>query len=363
MTKSGKYIILTLLLTFSCAGNSKKEIQIETNEEEGLEIEMPEEKRETKTLADFRILKYVCFARRDYGLDAKTSPEVTAPKAFDFYFGDSIAVVGDTGDWLEVLDIPWNRMIDKPADTMSVRVGYIRKDELGDIEYLKLPFEDLIVYYTSDDYETTKSLTNTDILQLEEITRETFYEKKKTILIDFQKENADAVKSDHLLKIVCGDTCLIFEDVDPKESLEGMREYTYLGMWEELGIHAVFKSGFEHLQSYLFDRDTGELLSISNYFPVVSPDGRYIIDIWGNPYDEEAEFVLKKRNETGKIEDLHAFYFTKWVPALANYGSFDDYFFGGDSCLYIRIISAKLAGTGINENEMIWQYIRICFNF
>jgi len=362
MINSGEYIILMLLLTLSCVNNSKKNIQTENKTDACIETQ--EEKREARTLGDFRILKYVCFANKnDSPLKAKTAPDETASHAFEFYFGDSIAVVSDANDWLEVLDIPWNRMVDKPGDTTSVLVGYIHKNELGDTEDLKLSFENLVTYYTSDDYETTKSLTNMDILQLKEINRETFYEKKKTIRIDFQKENPDVVKSDNLLKIVCGDTCLIFEDVDPKESLEGMREYTYLGMWRELGIHAVFKAGFEHLESYLFDQNTGELLSISTDFPVVSPDGRYIVDIWGNPYDEQAEFILKKRNETGKIENLYSCYFPRWVPALANYGSFEDYFFGEDGCLYIRIISSELAGTGINKNEMVWQYIRICLNF
>lgn len=362
MIKSGKYILLTLVLTLSCEGYSKKNIQTENTADESIQVF--EEKRETKILGDFRILKYICLANKDFSrLDAKTAPDETAPKAFDFYFGDSIAVVGDTGDWFEVLDIPWNRMIEIPDDTTSVRVGYICKDKLGNIEDLKLPFEDLITYYTLDDYETIKFLTNEDTLQLEEITREVFYEKKNTIRIDFQKENTGAVKSDKLLKIVCNDTSLTFNDVDPAESLEGMREYTYLGLWKELDIRAVFKSGFEHLDSYLFDKNTGELLSVSSYFPVVSPDGQYIVDIWGNPYEEQAEFILKKRNEAGKIEDLYICHFPKWVPALANYGSFEDYFFGGDGCLYLRIISSGLAGSGINQNEMVWQYIRICLNF
>lgn len=368
--KIGTLLYTSFLLFFlaSCGKGSSTSVQSPVEQAEQVESSLQKESKVDSTkLGAYKILEYVCLAKEE--TDARKSfalPDEESAVIESFYQGDSVAVISSDGEWLQVLDIPWNRMGERPDDDYGVKVGFIKKENLGDINDLKVSLEDLLTisYWSGGDIQT-RVLTESDTLQLEEISKEEFYKNKKTVKIPFEFNDTimGGVSKQHgMLTIPCRDKTIKLKDVSYEESIESAAEYTYLGKWEALNLHGVHKSGNEHLEAYLFDSGTGSKVADLTHFPVVSPDGQYIVDIWGNPYEETSEFILCKRSQSGEIKILSSFYFPKWVPARANYGSFEDYYFGGDGALYIRTVKSNFAGQFIGDNQAIWQYVRIRLN-
>lgn len=369
------YILFASVLFFSCGKEKTASVlapsiieeEANINEDEDKAFEIVQQNFDSTQLGAYTILEYVLFTKTS--TDSRkvyTLPDETSPMAFDLYQGDSIAVIASEGGWIKILDIPWNRMVERPALDYQVKVGYAKREQLGDINDLKLPFEDLLTisYWSGGDVQT-RVLTESDTLQVEEISKEEFLKNKKTVKIPFEFNDTimgGVSKQNGVLTICCRDKNIKLKDVSYEESFEGVAEYTYLGKWDALNLHGVHKSGYEHLESYLYDADTGKKVLTSTTFFVVSPDGKYIVDMWGNPYESGTEFALNKRDSSGKIGLVSSWFFSKWVPALSYHGSLDDYYFGGDGALYVRVISSGLAGTFMNENQGVWQYVRIRLN-
>jgi len=293
----------------------------------------------------------------------RQAPSLSAKFMEKAGYGVSYEMVEDLGDWVAVWSkerYPYSEVYEgKEQLVIAKRKVYLPKSAIGKSEDLKLHDGDIsiasFVQVGEGDpkyYESGHDLK--DYLSFELVSKQEYLLKKK--------QRADLVVRDTLAhpkqgrKLILSTTSqkqVVFED-SPVNAEESRAEYEYIGHIPLLHQYIVQGSYYESADYTLVDMYSGERTISMIDFPYVSPDGRYILALYTNPY-ESSEDIELYRIVGEKIDRMISISFPHWMAG----NDVDDMFFGRDGYLYFPVFYNMVYWTEQGELSKPKQFMRM----
>ena len=306
------------------------------------------------------VLKQVYVTAKD-GAIARQLPSGAAKKIKDYRIGTKLDVIEDNQQWYGIRDSIF-RQYDEDydgQDRMQIEVVrwekvYIKKDQTGSLDSIVLMPKDLnIVSHLSvgkkdESFETGKALN--DYLKIELIDKALF-EKKRPLAVDYLSHKNAIKKQDGVISIQLVKDSLKLVDIDSDDDGE---TYRYIGQIDALDQHLVEVLRWESQNYQMFDQVEGFLTQEFSAYPYLSPNKRYIISAYANPYEGHTDLGLYKVKGREIIPVMSAG-FKNWMPITDP----ADIFWARDGYLYLAVThsaSAMQIGGRVNAQT---QYIRI----
>ena len=132
---------------------------------------------------------------------------------------------------------------------------------------------------------------------------------------------------------------ITYKDTLPKTDETGIKEYQYIGQFEDIGFYVVSGSFWEHNECYLIDRRTGRQTTIWNT-PTISPNDKYIANL-SMAYGLEGvpngiQIWSINRNSDNQVEPISISKYLEidqliWVP--------EQFVWENDDSLILKIVS------------------------
>ena len=172
-------------------------------------------------------------------------------------------------------------------------------------------------FYTGKDYKF-REYTECDPFPVDtlldiSITTEAYYSSLKESQISYiVVDTANHYKKDSKLILPVGETHIEFADVEiDNDSLE---RFYYMGQIPFLNSYLMLLVGWEYFDYFLIDKTTGERSEfVFDDYPFVSPNKKYVVCIYANPYSTSAEMQVFKI-AVNKLDYLYKFDFVNWMP-------------------------------------------------
>lgn len=306
------------------------------------------------------VLKQVYVTAKD-GAIARQLPSGAAKKIKDYRIGTKLDVIEDNQQWYGIRDSIF-RQYDEDydgQDRMQIEVVrwekvYIKKDQTGSLDSIALTPKDLnVVSHLSvgkkdESFETGKALN--DYLKIELIDKAVF-EKKRPLAVDFLSHKNAIKKRNGVISIQLAKDSVNLVDIDSDDDGE---TYRYIGQIDALDQHLVEVLRWESQNYQMFDQVEGFLTQEFSAYPYLSPNKRYIISAYANPYEGHTDLGLYKVKGREIIPVMSAG-FQNWMPTMES----ADIFWASDGYLYLAVThSAAYWKEDGNLNDRS-QYIRI----
>lgn len=235
-----------------------------------------------------------------------------------------------------------NPSIKKPsAHATPVPVKLLDTNELNRITHLSVGKKDQL-------FPAGKVLN--DYLKIELIDK-AFFEKKRPLAVDYLSHKNAIKKQDSVISIQLVKDSLKLVDIDSDDDGE---TYRYIGQIDALDQHLVEVLRWESQNYQMFDQVEGFLTQEFSAYPYLSPNKRYIISAYANPYEGHTDLGLYKVKGREIIPVMSAG-FKNWMPITDP----ADIFWARDGYLYVAVThsaSAMQIGGRVNAQT---QYIRI----
>jgi len=230
---------------------------------------------------------------------------------------------------------------------------YIARKATGPISQVYLIQSDLniITYLTknhkTDFFEKGKPLNND--LKIELIDQKLFDSKKNTSVSFLTADTTEIKKTNGIIELKCINKTKKF--IDKPDAEEDRAEYKYVGQIDFLNKYVMAGSYYESSDYTFVDKTTGENTSSFGEYPVISPDKKYIISIYANPYESTGDLELYRINNN-KIDHVLNASFKNWMPA-------EDLFWSTDGYLYVAVNGTSSYWTENGSLNDHYQYLRI----
>ncbi len=305
------------------------------------------------------VLKQV-FVTNKEGAIARQLPSGASRKVKSYTFGEQLEIIENQADWYGVRDRIYREYDNDndgiiETDIVKWEKVYIKKDQTGSINKIALTAKDLNIIShlsISDDhkyFEEEKALNK--YLKIELIDKAMF-EKKRPLAINFLSKDNAIKKRNGVLSIPTTKKVVKFTDNDVDN--DGYQIFDYVGQIGFLDQYLISGSYYEIGDYTLIDKRTGETTQTFIEYPYISPNKKYIIAIYTNPYEQTADVELYKINEKD-ITPIVSTSFIRWMPAVNP----EDIFWARDGYLYLAVNHSAAfwkADGSLNDN---YQYIRI----
>lgn len=300
------------------------------------------------------------------GTIARQLPSGAAKKVKDYPFGSKLEVIEDNKDWYGVRD-RITRQYDEDNDgVIETSVDkwekvFVRKDQTGAINTILLKPTDLnIVSYLSvgkntESFETDKRLNK--YLKFELIDKALF-EQKRSLAVNFLSKDKMLKKKKGVLSIPTARKTVLLKDIDTDNDSEASFEYR--GQIDFLKQHLVYGQFWESSSYTMFDTITGEVTQDFIDYPYISPNQKYIIAVYANPYEDQHTDLELYRIQNKKIIPILSAGFKNWMPAATES---KDIFWARDGYLYLAVTHSAVFWTGDGSLNKEYQYIRIKVDF
>ncbi len=355
-----KYFIIILLFSsfLSCQNNKQIEKEIvdtQSLEEKVLDVQKSSAQNESVVIDSTYLIR--SYDNLPFGwTKLRYQPNIDALDGRSVSLGTQLYITEVLGDWLKV----WIR-IDKDEEGNYYKdpvfgTLYIEKELTGDFKELLVKENEL--YDIVRDFER-KDIASSDTLQIKFITRNEYLDKRNKVVSVVTYDTLDFKKQDGKLILPCDEKTVTLSDVDT--DTDNRCFYTYIGQIPFLNSYFISGAYYEEGNYFLIDKKTGEMSASFSECPIFSPNKQFVVDIWGNLYDNCSEFVLSKLDEGNKPQVLLTYYFTRWLPFNSAFGKEIDYFWVADDEIYVKIQTAWLAAQVYEEYAA--QYISIRMNF
>ncbi len=356
-----KYFLVVLSVFFlACNGKTAHKDDANAGETSGITTTSPEEISISENEAEPLIIDSVYLVRNSEGLKTYGSvplrylPDEESAYGMSARLGEKLYVVEDNGEWLKIWS-PINR--DRSGnyyDDLIYGSLYIKKEFTGKFEELKVSEHELPIIY---DYyaENKQKRVSEDTLAFELITENEYLKQKAASVSLLVCDTLAITKNDGVIILPCVENTVTLTDIDSDG--DSSRSYYYIGHMPYLNVYLIRAVYYESGDYFFIDRNSGKKTASFADFPVVSPDGIYVADIWGNVYEDSTQFGISKLNEDGTAETLIYCVFTKWMPFNSAYYKEIDYFWGNDNNLYVKIQAALLAAQVYEDYAA--QYIKV----
>lgn len=287
-----------------------------------------------------------------------SAPSDNAKKLYEYYLGRKLSVIKYAGDWLGILDsTSYDIDGNKLAKTMYI-MTYIKESTTGTLDKFRLKQSDLSLVVPDSGGKLYAQLSD-NRFKLELISKEVYDRHRKNAKWFLLEDTLAVRKEGGVLRLPCKDKVLVLKDVNTDD--DNRRFHTYKGQIQELNVYVVAIAAYEEWDVVYYDKTTGEeVASFQDNF-AISPDLKYIVGLYGSPYDESTYFTFYTidQSNNNKISYIVSYNFPKWFPFDPSYQDKFVSFFDENDYLYIRIISVDIANW-VNENvEDYVQYMRV----
>lgn len=309
---------------------------------------------------DTTVLKQVYVTAKD-GAIARQLPSGAARKVKSYAFGEKLEVIEDNKEWYGIKAMVHREYEDDEGRHVSANQEekvYIKKSDVGTFDKVVLTAEDLnILAYLSvgEDYESFedgKALN--DYLKIELIDK-AFFEKKRPLAVDFLSKDESIKKRNGVISIPTAGKVVTFTDKNVDN--DGYQIFEYVGQIAPLNQYLVSGGYWESGDYKMIDKNSGETTQTFIDYPHISPNKKYIISAYTNPYEQYTDLELYRIKGTDIIPIMGAG-FMHWMPMEEP----KDIFWARDGYLYLAVThSAAFWKENGNFNDLndTFQYIRI----
>ena len=223
-------------------------------------------------------------------------------------YGYQVEVIGEESDWFQIKERVSRSFLrdGNLVHSSGWEVVSIPKQNVGKLAQIKLKANDL--YET---YDNTSVKGKIELLLISEaefnkarIRRESFLAKRESLVSS----------NDTVLTVVLGNgTNKVYVSM-PNAEVE-MVIYNYVGHLSFLNAYLLGIGYYEGGEYKLIDATRGEeIISFIDY-PEISPDGRYIVSLYTNPYEISTDIQLHTIGRDKKIKKELEASFSKWMVA------------------------------------------------
>lgn len=235
-----------------------------------------------------------------------------------------------------------NPSIKKPsAHATPVPVKLLDTNELNRITHLSVGKKDHF-------FPAGKVLN--DYLKIELIDK-AFFEKKRPLAVDYLSHKNAIKKQDGVISIQLVKDSVNLVDIDSDDDGE---TYRYIGQIDALDQHLVEVLRWESQNYQMFDQVEGFLTQEFSAYPYLSPNKRYIISAYANPYEGHTDLGLYKVKGRAIIPVMSAG-FKNWMPITDP----ADIFWARDGYLYLAVTHSSVFWKEDGNYNDNFQYIRI----
>lgn len=309
---------------------------------------------------DTTVLKQVYVTAKD-GAIARQLPSGAARKVKSYAFGEKLEVIEDNKEWYGIKAMVHREYEDDEGRHVSANQEekvYIKKSDVGTFDKVVLTAEDLnILAYLSvgEDYETFENgKALNDYLKIELIDK-AFFEKKRPLAVDFLSKDESIKKRNGVISIPTAGKVVTFTDKNVDN--DGYQIFEYVGQIAPLNQYLVSGGYWESGDYKMIDKNSGETTQTFIDYPHISPNKKYIISAYTNPYEQYTDLELYRIKGTDIIPIMGAG-FMHWMPMEEP----KDIFWARDGYLYLAVThSAAFWKENGNFNDLndTFQYIRI----
>lgn len=141
---------------------------------------------------------------------------------------------------------------------------------------------------------------------------------------------------------------------DRQEDGDGLREFRYEGHVPSLHQYLIGGTYWESGDYRFVDQRTGAETAIFTDYPHLSPDGRYIISLYANPYETTADLELYTISGN-TVKPLITASFAKWMPVSDP----QEIFWNSDGWLYMPVNHTDAYWKEDGSLNDQFQYLRI----
>lgn len=365
MKKQTLFAILIITL-FACKNSDK----VEQATPKTIEKEIVDKPHDVDTVSvKFEIIdkdapiQQVVYLKKD--VEVMAMPTDDAEQTLNvFPYLRLCSVVDEVGDWYAILDSIFVNEFAEMGEQYDIpvyRKVYIKKNATGSITDYKLKKEDFAIFsYESTDGNEVLESVYEDVMTFELIS-ETEFQKYKMKSIDFVKHDTASIrKVNNTLKLPCKNKTLVLKDERGSDAEPDKTNiYTYIGRIDLLNAYLVYVEFFEDDGYNIYDKNTGKLIDTFDSYPIISPDKKYIADIYINPFDLTTDFSLYQLSKDGKFRPYYDFSFRKWSPYSDGSNHNNDYFWGANNTIYVKTINLDISGYPNLDLNAAIQYLKI----
>ena len=189
-------------------------------------------------------------------------------------------------------------------------------------------------------------------LKIERVSKSNFTAKQKTSVNFINTDSTGIKKKNGVLKLRIKGGFKTFIDKSPFD--ETKQEFTYLGQISFLNVYLIGGLYWEDLDYKFISNQNGKEVQSFSGFPYLSHDKKYIISIYTDPYDTDADLELYKIIN-GKPKNIIRVSFKNWMPAVDKVNMF----WSSDGNFYIPILSPEEFWKSDGNLNDKYDYIRI----
>ncbi|MCC9166298.1 SH3 domain-containing protein [Pontibacter sp. XAAS-A31] len=262
-------------------------------------------------------------------------------------YGYKIDVIGEEENWYQIKERIGRSFVRNGQQVASSgwEVVYVPKANVGQLTQIKLRAMDL---YKTLEQAQVKGKVEISLIGKEEFEKARSKDDKFII-----QQNALVSSKDSVLVVTIANGKK--EYVSSPNAEESMKIFNYVGHVGLLNAYLLAIGYYEEGEHMLYSADNGKEIISFNDYPYFSPDGKYVVSIYTNPYSYSSDFQLYKVESDQKVRKVLDASFSKWMVALEP----QEIFWLDSSTLVVKVLHAQAfwdENGGLNND---YQYLKI----
>jgi hypothetical protein len=337
--------ILILLFNISCTNSdSSNDIVFEKVEDKTAQTATTQEDVDVFDIPTIKTL----FVTRSGGSFIYEMPDKKSAILDTLEYGHLVEVVGEEGEWYQIKERVSRSFIrsGNMIHSSGWEVVNIPKQNVGELTQIKLKGSELF-----ETYDKAPVKGKIELQLISEAEFNSARNKKESFLV---KQEALVSSKDSVLTIATGNGAKKDYISTPDAEVD-MQVFNYVGHIHYLNAYLLGIGYYEGGEYKLYDATSGEEVISFNDYPEISPDGRYIVSMYTNPYEQSTDFQLHTIGPDKKIKKELEASFSNWMLALEPY----EVYWVDKTTLVMKVVHSKAFWdeTGNLNNDS--QYLKM----
>ena len=263
-------------------------------------------------------------------------------------YGYKIDIIGESENWYQIKERVGRSFVKNGKQVFSSgwEIVNIQKENTGTLSKIKLTAPDL--------YKTYEGNSVKDKVQMRIISKKEFDSTRSSTNKFLTTHNSAVSSKDSVITIAVGNG-LNKVYVSSPNAEENLKVYKYIGHIDLLNAYLLTIDYYEGTEYMLYNAGTGKELISFNDYPYISPDGKYIVSVYTNPYDQTTDFQLYTITNNQKIRRELETSFSNWMVALEP----QEVFWKNNSTLVMKVLHAKAFWNENGDLNKNYQYLEM----
>lgn len=263
-------------------------------------------------------------------------------------YGYKVEVIAETEGWYQIKERIGRTFVRGGQQIQSTgwEVVNMPKLDVGPLSQVKLTAKDL---YLANDNAHIKGKLKINLISKDEFEKSK-EEKDKFIVL----QNSLVTQKDSVLFVSTGNGQKK-KYVSSPNAEESMKVYSYVGHSDLLNAFLLSIGYYEGGEYMLYSSESGEEIISFNDYPYISPDGRYAISLYTNPYDQTADFQLYRISDSKSVKKELEASFSKWMAALEP----QEIYWQNANTIVVKVLHAQAFWDEGGDLNKDFQYLQI----